>query len=130
MKYEVFERILLDIDAMDKKTQKLYDDGVDLLNIIEPYNQAIWHLFGAYYGKSGKDWIEWFIYEKDGRKGITAHDSRGNEICKTQKELWKIIEKERTDDYVLPKMLSEKERKKVIEDMLDGFTNLKLSAKD
>ena len=130
MKYEVFSKVLSCIKELDEKSQKAYEAGIDLLNFIEPYSQAIWHLFGAYYGKSGKDWIEWFIYEKDGRKGITAHDSRGNEICKTQKELWKIIEKERTDDYVLPKMLSEKERKKVIEDMLDGFTNLKLSAKD
>ncbi len=130
MKYEVFSKVLSCIKELDEKSQKLYGVGIDLLNFTEPYSQAIWHLFGAYYGESGKEWIEWFIYEKDGRKGITAHDSRGNEICKTQKELWKIIEKERTDDYVLPKMLSEKERKKVIEDMLDGFTNLKLSAKD
>ena len=120
MKYEVFSKVLSCIKELDEKSQKLYGVGIDLLNFTEPYSQAIWHLFGAYYGKSGKDWIEWFIYEKDGRKGITAHDSRGNEICKTEKELWKIIEKEKADDYTLPKPLTEEEREKIIKSMFEG----------
>lgn len=121
MKYEVFSKVLSCIKELDEKSQKAYGAGIDLLNFTEPYSQAIWHLFGAYYGKSGKDWIEWFIYEKDGRKGITAHNSRGEEICKTEKELWKIIEKEKTDDYVLRKPLTEKEREKILKDMAEKF---------
>ena len=121
MKYEVFSKVLSCIKELDEKSQKLYGVGIDLLNFTEPYSQAIWHLFGAYYGKSGKDWIEWFIYEKDGRKGITAHNSRGEEICKTEKELWKIIEKEKTDDYVLRKPLTEKEREKILKEMAEKF---------
>ena len=121
MKYEVFSKVLSCIKELDEKSQKAYEAGIDLLNFTEPYSQAIWHLFGAYYGKSGKDWIEWFIYEKDGRKGITAHNSRGEEICKTEKELWKIIEKEKTDDYVLRKPLTEKEREKILKDMAEKF---------
>ena len=121
MKYEVFSKVLSCIKELDEKSQKLYGVGIDLLNFTEPYSQAIWHLFGAYYGKSGKDWIEWFIYEKDGRKGITAHNSRGEEICKTEKELWKIIEKEKTDDYTLRKPLTEKEREKILKEMAEKF---------
>ena len=121
MKYEVFSKVLSSIKELDENSQKAYAAGIDLLNFTEPYSQAIWHLFGAYYGKSGKDWIEWFIYEKDGRKGITAHNSRGEEICKTEKELWKIIEKEKTDDYVLRKPLTEKEREKILKDMAEKF---------
>ena len=121
MKYEVFSKVLSSIKELEEKSQKAYEAGIDLLNFTEPYSQAIWHLFGAYYGKSGKDWIEWFIYEKDGRKGITAHNSRGEEICKTEKELWKIIEKEKTDDYVLRKPLTEKEREKILKDMAEKF---------
>ena len=121
MKYEVFSKVLSCIKELDEKSQKAYEAGIDLLNFIEPYSQAIWHLFGAYYGKSGKDWIEWFIYEKDGRKGITAHNSRGEEICKTEKELWKIIEKEKADDYTLRKPLTEKEREKILKDMAEKF---------
>ena len=121
MKYEVFSKVLSCIKELDEKSQKLYGVGIDLLNFTEPYSQAIWHLFGAYYGKSGKDWIEWFIYEKDGRNGITAHNSRGEEICKTEKELWKIIEKEKTDDYTLRKPLTEKEREKILKEMAEKF---------
>ena len=121
MKYEVFSKVLSCIKELDEKSQKAYEAGIDLLNFTEPYSQAIWHLFGAYYGKSGKDWIEWFIYEKDGRKGITAHNSRGEEICKTEKELWKIIEKEKADDYTLRKPLTEKEREKILKEMAEKF---------
>ena len=120
MKYEVFSKVLSCIKELDENSRKAYAAGIDLLNFTEPYSQAIWHLFGAYYGKSGKDWIEWFIYEKAGRKDMTAHNSRGEEICKTEKELWKIIEKEKTDDYTLRKPLTEKEREKIIKSMFEG----------
>lgn len=122
MKYEVFSKVLSCIKELDEKSQKAYAAGIDLLNFTEPYSQAIWHLFGAYYGKSGKDWIEWFIYEKNVSKGITAHNSRGEEICKTEKELWKIIEKEKADDYVLRKPLTDKEREKILKKMAEKFS--------
>jgi hypothetical protein len=122
MKYEVFSKVLRCIKELNTKSQKAYAVDIDLLNFTEPYSQAIWHLFGAYYGKSGKEWIEWFIYEKDGRKGITAHNSRGEEICKTEKELWKMIEKEKTDDYDLTKPLTEKEREKIFDEMAKKFS--------
>ena len=120
MKYEVFSEVLRCIKELDEKSQKAYAVDIDLINFIEPYSQSIWHLFGAYYGKEGKEWIEWFLYEKDERKGINAHDENGKEICKTEKDLWKMIEKEKTDNYVLRKPLTQKEKEDILKSMFDG----------
>lgn len=44
------------------------------------------------YGKEGKEWIDWWIYEKaDGN--LEAWDEEGNPICQTVDDLWEYLEK-------------------------------------
>lgn len=116
MKYEVFEKIITDIKTCSEKDTIIYKTGVDITNVIDPYSSIISLFFKVYYSEDGADWIDWFLYEKfdKDREPLTAQDKDGNEICRTLKELWVIVEEIRCSsdfkEYILPKELSLDER--------------------
>lgn len=94
MMFETFEHIIGHILEAEKTINKAYKGGVDLINLVDHHNSAIYDLLGVYYGEEGKDWIDWFLFEKfnDKNEPLPAYDKDGKEICKTLHELWVIVE--------------------------------------
>jgi hypothetical protein len=94
MDLKTFTTLIEGIQAQSNKTHELYKYGVDLLSFNEDYYREVVHpLMLEVFGKEGKDWIDWYIYEKDGREDMKAWDTEGNEICHNIKSLYNEITK-------------------------------------
>ena len=60
MKYEVFEKLINNMNACSEKDSAIYKLGIDITNIIDDYSQSISLLLKAYYSEDGAEWIDWF----------------------------------------------------------------------
>ena len=103
MKYERFLKIILSLQKQDKTIKTLYDNGVDLIDFVDPYHVIITELIKELYGEEGYDWFSWYCYESEfGQKdwsenGEVKHgacDAKGNPICYSHESLWEYLEKE------------------------------------
>jgi hypothetical protein len=94
MKLEIFKTLIEGIQNQSKKTHELYKHGVDLLSFNEDYYREVVNpLMLETFGKEGTEWINWYIYEKDGREDMKAWDKEGNEICHNIESLYNCIKK-------------------------------------
>ena len=93
MKLEVFERIVNGIISQQEKSHTLYKMGIDLMGHEESYQETVSLLLRAYYGADGADWIDWYIYEREGISGNIndATDADGNPICYDIPSLWRFV---------------------------------------
>jgi len=93
MKYGVFEKMILDLEEISERYGKLYDLGVDVLAYGEPYQRVIAALLEESFGKAGKDWIEWYLYERKSHSGeiLKAWNKEGREICHNSRSLWEEV---------------------------------------
>jgi len=93
MTYEKFEKIMLALNKSRQNTDLLYRYGVDITEITDHLQTIIEDLLGFIFTKEGKDWIEWFIYEKDfgEREDIKAWDADKNEIAYDIKSLYELL---------------------------------------
>jgi hypothetical protein len=119
MKFEIFELIVFLLKKHSDKTSILYSQGIDLTEFDSELDTVISHLIGSIYGIEGKDWFEWWCYDKEWgeRKDITACDENKNPICESLEDLWNYIESIKTDDYTLPHKMTEEERLFIIKNM-------------
>ena len=93
MTYENFLSLVLQLKKQDRVISKLYDQKVDLLDFVEPYQVIITDLIKEIYGEDGYDWFSWFCYENDyGEKGMGAWDENKELICQDIFSLWKYLE--------------------------------------
>ena len=92
MKYERFEKIVLELQEQDKVLTQLNDHNIDLANFIDPYFVIINELIQEIYGDEGYDWFSWFCWENDfGEGDLDAYD--GDEpICYSVSSLWQYLE--------------------------------------
>ena len=92
MKYERFEKIILELQEQDKVLSQLNDHNIDLANFIDPYFVIINELIQEIYGDEGYDWFNWFCWENDfGEGALDAYD--GDEpICYSVSSLWQYLE--------------------------------------
>jgi hypothetical protein len=107
MKFEVFEKIITTIQDQQQKSFDLCRLGIDLINYEEGYSEVVSLLFKAYYGETGADWIDWYMYERESFDDLNAAtDEEGNPICYDIKSLWKHVEECRASvdfkEYSLP----------------------------
>jgi hypothetical protein len=93
MKYETFEKLITELQNISNRYSKLYDLGVDLLNYDEPIQTVNSILMLELFGKEGKDWIEWYLYERESHSGkkLQAWDKDDNEICYDIPSLWDTV---------------------------------------
>jgi hypothetical protein len=109
MKLEVFERIITQIQHQRDRSFAANKLGIDLISYEEDYSEIIHLLLSAYYGEEGRDWIDWYLYERDSLSGEVnqAWDKDGNPICYDIPSLWKQVEEIRVSEsfkeYELPK---------------------------
>lgn len=119
IKLEVFKEIVSKLKEQQESLDKAYKSGVDLINFVDPLESAISMLIGSIYGKECKETFDWWCYEKDWgeRIDLTMTDKDGNELCRTVEELHQYLEENRTDDYELPRTMSEEERMQIFKQL-------------
>jgi hypothetical protein len=72
----------------------LHQLGVDLMDYDEPYQEVIGALMLSIFKEPGKDWIDWYLYEKPsmfGKEPLKAFDKDDNEICHNIESLWETV---------------------------------------
>jgi hypothetical protein len=120
MIYERFLKISLTLKKQSDVLSKIYKNGLDLVNFVDPYHAIITELIKEVYGEEGYDWWYWFCYEndfgeKDWSKSIDrpvykinsegkmekfddskpifgACDEMGNPICYSFESTWEFLE--------------------------------------
>jgi hypothetical protein len=98
MTYENFLSLVLQLKKQDRVISKLYDQKVDLLDFVEPYQVIITDLIKEIYGEDGYDWFSWFCYENDyGENKMGAWDENKELICQDISSLWKYLEKTKSE---------------------------------
>ena len=119
MKYERFLKIILSLQKEDRTIKKLYDNGVDLINFVNPYHVMINELIEEIYGEVGLEWFNWYCWESDfgqkdwstqplykeqddgtyktisdeGEVRFGAYDENKSPICYSHETLWEYLEK-------------------------------------
>lgn len=120
---EVFERIVFELKEQQKKLDKAYEAGIDLIDFTGPYESVISMLIGSIYGQEGRDTFDWWCYEKKWgeRTDLKMTDKDENELCRTIEELHQYLEENKVNDYYLSKyqIMTDEERK----DLLDKLTS-------
>lgn len=93
MTYEIFEKIMLDLQKTHDHANILYSHGIDITEVTDGLHTIIENLLGIIFNEDGKDWIDWFMYEKDfGRKeDLKAWDEDKNEIAYDIKSLYDLL---------------------------------------
>jgi hypothetical protein len=92
MNLQTFTSLINEIISQNERIHNLYKQGVDLISFNDSYYKNVVHpLLIESFGKEGLEWIEWFIYERDGNPDIKAWDRNNNEICYDIPSLYKEI---------------------------------------
>ena len=100
MTYKAFKQIIDLQITHTKRVRAFYDLKLDLIETFEEQERAIELLWKELLTEFGCDWLNWYLYEKDGISGkpraeLSAWDEEKNEICKDLKGLWKYLTKEK-----------------------------------
>jgi hypothetical protein len=97
MTYNKFEKLISELQSTSDRYSKLYNLGVDLINYDEPNQKIISLLMEEIFEKEGKDWIDWYLYERVTHSGevLKAWDKDDNEICYDIPSLWETVK-----DYI------------------------------
>ncbi len=120
MTYERFLKITLTLKNQSDALNKIYKNGLDLVNFVDPYHTIITELIKEVYGEEGYDWWYWFCYEsdfgekdwsksldrpmykitsegktekvEDSKRIFGACDEKGNHICYSFESTWEFLE--------------------------------------
>jgi hypothetical protein len=100
MKYEKFKAIIDYQIGHNNKMDEIYKCKIDLLDVMNDIQRAVEVLWEELLTEDGNEWLNWYLYEKDGisgkpQKDFTANDSDGKEICKDLKGLYEFLVKEK-----------------------------------
>ena len=94
MEYEQFKKLIEDLEKSLQRSSALYDLGMDLMNYNDIYHEIISSLMLSTFNVEGKDWIDWYLYERpsfSGKEPLKAFDKDGNEICHNIESLWETV---------------------------------------
>jgi hypothetical protein len=99
MKYEKFKAIIDYQISHNNKMDEIYKCKIDLLDVMNDIQRAVEVLWEELLTEDGNEWLNWYLYEKDGisgkpRKDFKANDKDGKEICKDIKGLYEFLVKE------------------------------------
>jgi len=97
MTYSQFKQIIDWQIAHSQKMDKLYKLNINLIEAFDEQEKVIDALWNKVLTENGKDWLSWYLYEKDGisgkpKKNMKAHDG-DVEICKDVKGLYDYLSK-------------------------------------
>lgn len=93
MNFKEFKTLIETLEKTREKYSALYDLGIDTLTYDEDYQKAITILMGSVFNEEGKDWIDWYLYERIGFDGriLEAWDENENPICYNIESLWETV---------------------------------------
>jgi len=93
MTYEQFKDFIETIEKARERSSAIYDLGLDLINFEDLHYKIINILMRSVFDEEGRDWIDWYLYERIGFSGKTnlATDKDGNEICYDIPSLWETV---------------------------------------
>jgi len=93
MNYKNFKSIIENLEKIRERSHSVYISGIDLTNYEELYHNTITIFLDSIFNKEGKDWIDWYLYERSGfkNKANLATDKHGNEICYDIASLWEEV---------------------------------------
>lgn len=98
MTFKDFKAIIDLMVQHDKVVSQAYELNIDLMDFCNNQSVAISALWAQILTVEGKDWLDWFLYEKDYvsgnlRKDLKAYDGK-KEICKDLKGLYDYLIKQ------------------------------------
>lgn len=99
MTFKDFKGIVDTMVAHHKIVNQAYKLNIDLIDFCDTQATTINALWCQVLTIEGKDWLDWFLYEKDyiedgiGRKELEAWDDDGVEICQNLKGLYDYLTK-------------------------------------
>jgi hypothetical protein len=94
MTYEKFKTIIEKLEKVRERSSNLYQLGINLMEHEEVYHEIITDLMLSVFDKEGKDWIDWYLYERpsfNGKEPLKAFDLDGKEICHNIESLWETV---------------------------------------
>jgi hypothetical protein len=93
MNFKEFKIVIETLQNISERSHSLYRLGLDLLDYDEPHHKVFSILLNSIFKEQGKDWIDWYLYERVGFKEdvLKATDENGNEICHNIKSLWETV---------------------------------------
>ena len=93
MNFEQFKTLIEALQKVSDKYSKLCDLGIDTMNYDEDYQKVISLLMECAFNEEGKEWIDWYLYERVGFDGriLQAWDENNNEICHNIESLWDTV---------------------------------------
>ena len=82
MNYKKFKILITTLEKTREKSHALYLLGVNLMDYDDMYHTIITNLLTSVFDKEGKDWIDWYLYERIGFKDKVhlAQDKDGNYV--------------------------------------------------
>lgn len=95
MTKELFTKIITEIQTFSNRIDLLCD--VLCTDFFEsPLVESGWNLINllveSHFDEEGQEWINWWLYEKDGRPELKAFDENDNEIpTETIDDLWNLV---------------------------------------
>lgn len=93
MDYKQFEKLIKNLEKCWKRSSALYDLGMDVMDYNDIYHEIISSLMLETFNVEGKDWIDWYLYERPGFSNgpLLATDADGKEICYDIPSLWEVV---------------------------------------
>jgi len=93
MEYEQFKIVIEGLEKARDQSHSLYTLGVNLMDYEDIYHNIITSLISSIFDEEGKDWIDWYLYERIGftNKVNLATDADGKEICYDIPSLWEEV---------------------------------------
>ena len=95
MEYEQFEKLIKNLEKCRERSSSMHQFGIDLMNYDDIYHEIFGSLLLTVFGVEGKDWIDWYLYERPsfgGKEPLQAFDVDGTEICHNIESLWETVQ--------------------------------------
>ena len=94
MEYDEFKKIIENLEKCRDRSYSIYKFGINLMDYDDPYHEVISSLLLSIFNIDGKDWIDWYLYERlslTGKEPLKAFDKDDNEICHNIESLWETV---------------------------------------
>lgn len=97
MTKQSFEKIILNLQTARNRSREMYKLGVDLMHYEENYEKVVDELFRAAFNPDQLEWVDWFLYEREGfdgkiNKAWKRVGRKKVEICYDIDSLWETIQ--------------------------------------
>jgi hypothetical protein len=93
MNFEQFKVVIKALEKVRERSHTIYTLGINLSDYDEDFYVAITNLLNCVFTEEGKDWVDWYLYERPGFGNTPnrATDENGNEICHNVESLWETV---------------------------------------